>query len=101
MPPRTRGHASPCCCSTDRPDHGRGLGAANAPRVGHIARGVSDRLVNDNTKLKTELLKKVMPAFALDVALKSSLGIGEDGEGKDDVLCKDTNLRSRFHFLPV
>lgn len=58
-------------------------------------------LVNDKTKMKAELLKKVMPDFALDNALKSSLGIGKDGEGKDDVLCKDANLRSRFQFLPV
>lgn len=58
-------------------------------------------IVNDNTKMKTALLKKVMPTFALDAGLKASLGIGKDGEGKDDILCKDAKLRSRLQFLPV
>jgi hypothetical protein len=37
-------------------------------------------IVNENTKLKTEILKKVLPAFALEAALRASLGIGKDGQ---------------------
>lgn len=37
---------------------------------------------SDNMKLKIELLKNVMPEFALDSALKSHLAIGKDGEKK-------------------
>jgi hypothetical protein len=58
-------------------------------------------IVNDNTTLKTEILKKVVPAFALPDGLKTELEVGKNAEGKDDVLCKNPKLRSRVQLLPA
>jgi len=58
-------------------------------------------IVNENTTLKTELLKKVVPSFALPDDLKADLAVGKNAEGKDDVLCKNPKLRSRVQLRPA
>jgi hypothetical protein len=57
-------------------------------------------IVNDTTILKTELLKKVVPSFALPDGLKAELAVGKDAEAKDDVRCINPKLRSRAQLLP-
>jgi hypothetical protein len=57
-------------------------------------------IINDNTTLKTTILKNVMSAFGIDANLKAALHIAKDHEGKDYVRCIDSNLRSRIQFLP-
>lgn len=58
-------------------------------------------IVNDSTTLKTDLLKKVVPSFALLDDLKVDLVVGKDAEGKDDVRCVNPKLRSRVQLLPA
>lgn len=58
-------------------------------------------IVDDKTSLKAQILKEVMPDFAIDAELQSSLAVAKDHQGRDDIRCVDTNLRSTFQFLPV
>ena len=46
-------------------------------------------IINDNTTLKSELLKKVVPSYAIPDDLKADLALGKTAEAKDDVLCKN------------
>jgi hypothetical protein len=57
-------------------------------------------IVNDTTSLKTELLMKIVPSFALSESLKAELAVGKDAQGRDDVRCANPKLRSRVQLLP-
>ena len=58
-------------------------------------------IVNDTTTLKTDLLKKVVPTFALPDGLKAELAVAQNAEGKDDVRCVNPKLRSRVQLVPA
>lgn len=58
-------------------------------------------IVNDTTNLKTDLLKKVVPTFALADGLKAELVVAQNDEGKDDIRCVNPKLRSRVQLVPA
>lgn len=56
---------------------------------------------DQNTSLKAQILKTVIPGFALKDELRGALAVGKDGQGKDAVRCVDPRLLSSFQFRPV
>jgi hypothetical protein len=53
-------------------------------------------IVDDNTALKTRILREAIPSFALDPKLRTSFAVSKDHQGREDIHCTDPKLRSRI-----
>jgi len=56
-------------------------------------------IINDNTKLKRDMLIEILPDFSIDKALTSALDIKKDSENREDILCVKQDLISTFQLL--
>lgn len=57
-------------------------------------------IINDNTKLKRDILIEILPDFSIDETLASALDVKKDRENRENILCVKQDLISTFQLLP-